>query len=192
VWALRWRRQCRQRGGWVVQFRATRRASGLGGSALSRQQLAAESAQLLRCAASTAGKGFGAQQLQEDDDEEWDEDVEEVDFGYAAEVVRETWELFAQTGREEQVGAQDTTALPLLGSVWSEVATLWNIARSAFRRKRRRTSISLVRKAGSVGATLFCGCGFTAPRRGRLVWRLTLWRGLSPRTCTAKASGRAA
>ena len=113
VWTtLRSRRQCRTKGqSSVVQFfRATHRAASAGRglhlqapSRQTQQRCTADvwSRRSLRCGAATAGKGFGASE--EEDHGEWGEDVEELDFGYAAEVVRETWELFAETGPEEQV-----------------------------------------------------------------------------------------
>lgn len=57
----------------------------------------------LRCGAATAGKGFGVDAEAMEMDEEDDDGMEEIDFDYAAEVVRETWELFAETGPEEQL-----------------------------------------------------------------------------------------
>jgi hypothetical protein len=61
----------------------------------------------LRCGAATAGKGFGVDAEAMEMDEEDDDGMEEIDFDYAAEVVRETWELFAETGPEEQVCRED-------------------------------------------------------------------------------------
>lgn len=157
MWTLRCvcRRQCRQRGGSVVQLRATRRASAVGGLVLSRPQRTAESAQRLRCGAATAGKGFGAQEEDDYDEHEWDDDVEEVDFGYAAEVVRETWELFAETGPDEQVGR---LTIPLPCRYWQTYAasTLSNTKRSDTKHKPKTDDgfVGFGSRLGSSGSAI--------------------------------------